>query len=124
MGITSQGIEGEKELFGFLKSRGHKFFQPDSIALVNNQYYVIEMKKQEWFKAPPFDGHGLPRWQVTARLEFEERTKVIALLMIHDIETSELFCQLLSVLEKGEKYDTRGLKPRRIYPISSFKQLK
>lgn len=123
MGITKDGIKGEQMLFKLLKDKGMKFFQPDAIAHKYGIYYVFETKHQERYTAPPFDGHGLPLWQVTARLKFQEATKVIAVFLVFDKETNEVFYQRLDELEKGEKYDTKGSKPRRIYPLSSYKKL-
>lgn len=123
MGITEEGIKGEQQLFNLLREKGFSFFQPDAIGLKNGDYYIFECKHQEHFKEPPFDGHGLPKWQVVARMKFQERTKIKSVLVIFEKpyeETKTMYYQLLEKLEKGEHLDTKGLKPRRIYPLSSF----
>ena len=120
MGITEEGIEGEQFLMQFLSNKGFKVFQPDCIGLYNGIYYMFEMKHQERFKAPPFDGHGLPRWQIESRLAFFNKTKIPVILVILDKETNEVFYQYLDKLDAGVHFDTHGEKPRRIYPIESF----
>lgn len=123
MGITLDGIDGEQRLFTLLKAKGIIFFQPDAIGVKDNKYYVFECKHQERFISPPFDGHGLPIWQVMARLNFEKETGIVAILVVFDKETQEVFYQALHTLEKGQHHDTKGQKPRRIYPLTSFNKL-
>jgi len=123
MGITKDGIKGEKMLFTLLRKWGFSFFQPDAMGLKDNESYLFEAKHQERFVAPPFDGHGLPRWQVKARMDFEKRTGIKSVLVIFDKETDEIFYQSLARLEEGRHYDTYGKKPRRIYPLTSFKKV-
>ena len=120
MGITEEGIKGEKMLFDWIKKHGYEFFQPDAIALQDGEYVIYEAKHQERFNPPPFEGHGLPRWQIMARLSFEMKTGIKTILIIFDKKTNEIFYNYLSELEKGEYHDTHGTKPRRIYNLSSF----
>ena len=123
MGITEEGICGEKQLFQLLRDKNFDFFQPDAIGLKNDVYYVFECKHQEHYQSPPYDGHGLPRWQVEARMKFQERTTVKSVLVVFEkpfTETNTIYYQTLENLEKGEHFDTHGAKPRRIYPITSF----
>jgi hypothetical protein len=123
MGITIDGITGEQKLFALLKERGYEFFQPDAIGLKDNQFYVFEVKCQKRFKAPPFDGHGLPRWQVQRRLDFEKRTGIKSVLVVFDKETNEVFYQSIKKLDEGEHFDTFGKNPRRIYKLDNFNKL-
>lgn len=125
MGITEEGIKGEQQLFQFLRENNFKFFQPDAIGLKNNKYYIFECKHQELFNPPPFSGHGLPKWQVDARIKFQTITGIKSVLVIFNkpfAKTKTIYYQLLEKLEKGEFIDTKGLKPRRIYKIDSFKK--
>jgi penicillin-binding protein-related factor A (putative recombinase) len=122
MGITVEGIKGEQWLMSFLKKKGFDIFQPDCIGIFKGIYYLFEMKHQERFKAPPFDGHGLPRWQIEARLQFFNKTHIPVILVILDKETDEVFYQYLDKLNNGKYHDTHGAKPRRIFPIESFKK--
>ena len=120
MGITKDGIEGEQMLFKWIRERGYEFFQPDAISLQEGEYVIYEAKHQERYKPPPFEGHGLPKWQVMARLFFEIKTGIKTILIVFDKETNEIFYNYLSELEKREHIDTHGTKPRRIYKLSSF----
>lgn len=124
MGITKDGIIGEQKLFNLLKKQGFKFFQPDAIGFKDGCYYVFEAKQQERFTPPPFEGHGLPRWQVSARLKFQKETKIPCVLVVFDKETKEVFWQRLDKLNKSKNFvDTHGAKPRRIYNLEEFKKL-
>jgi len=121
MGITEEGIQGEQFLMKFLKDKGFEVFQPDCIGLYKGIYYLFEVKHQERYKAPPFDGHGLPLWQIKARLLFSDATKIATIFVVHDKETNEVFYQYLDKLNAGKHHDTHGLKPRRIFPLDAFK---
>ena len=127
MGITFEGIEGEQKLFDFLKKKKFEFFQPDAIAFIKGRYVLFECKHQEMYKKHnppysdgPFDGHGLPKWQVEARIWFYEITDIRPILFIVDKPTNIIYYQYLDVLEKKEYFDTKGIKPRRIYNIKYF----
>lgn len=120
MGVTQQGIDGEQMLFKWLKNKNVVFFQPDAIGYKNGKHVLYECKHQARFKAPPFDGHGLPYWQVKTRLMFQIETNISCILVVFDSETNEIFYQYLDVLEQGEHFDTKGDKPRRIYKLTSF----
>ncbi len=124
MGITKEGIEGEQKLFNFLRERGFEFFQADAIGYFDGEYYLFEAKQQERYEPPPFEGHGLPKWQVEARLKFQEKTGVIACFVVFEKGTNNIFYQRLDVLEETKYFDTKGDKPRRIYNIKFFKQCK
>ena len=127
MAITEDGIIGEQLLFKLLKQKGFKIFQPDAIGFINGKYHLFECKHQEHYKSPPFDGHGLPKWQIEARLKFQRETGIIAILVVFEkpIEKTNLvYYQSLEILEKGEKYPTRGNQPRIIYPLTNFKNCK
>lgn len=132
MGITEEGIQGEQMLFEWLRAKGFEFFQPDAIGTKNGTRYIFETKHQERYKTPPFDGHGLPIWQVNARLKFEEETGIKAILVVFDKETNEVFYESIKNLEKGkicktmsdtsgDIFDTTGKSPRRIYKLNKFK---
>lgn len=121
MGITLEGIEGEQWLMKFLHDKGFECFQPDCVGLFKGIYYLFEVKHQERYKAPPFDGHGLPLWQIKARLLFFDKTHIPVILVIKDKETNEVFYQYLEKLNSGKFHDTHGAKPRRIFPLEAFK---
>ena len=118
----AQGKMAEQEARRYFQSKGYELFQVDWIVLNpdTGEYVLVEVKGQEHYKAPPFDGHGLPKWQIDARLAFEERTGIKAFLFIVDTGTGIIYGEWLRALEEGEHYDTKGEKPRRIYPLSNF----
>lgn len=120
MGITQDGIDGEQKLFKWLKGLGYSFFQPDAISFEDGTYVLNECKHQEHYNAPPYDGHGLPKWQVEARLWFWEVTNIRCRLVIFEKGTNDIYYQWLDELEKGEHFDTKGMNPRRVYPLTSF----
>lgn len=115
-----EGMEGEKHCREYLKSKRHKFFQADLISICPaGKYYLWEVKHQARFKAPPFDGHGLPMWQAQARLKFYNDTGIRPILYVLDKETNEVFVQFIDVLFAGQRFSTRNNK-RVIFPIESF----
>lgn len=123
MGITEEGIKGEQKLFKWLRSQNYEFFQPDAIARKKDSWYVFEAKNQERFRPPPFEGHGLPKWQVEARLRFQEEFGIVAIFIVFEKDTNNIFIQRIDKLERGAFYDSLGAKPRRIYKLDSFIKL-
>lgn len=120
MSVNEQGREGERYAHQRLSAAGIEHFQPDWLFRVQGGWALLEVKRQERFLAPPFDGHGLPPRQVAARLRFQEETGIRALLWVWEIPSNLLFWQWLDLLEKGEYFDTNGVRRRRIYPLSAF----
>lgn len=87
-------------------------------------WYSVEVKNQEYFHAPPFDGHGLPIWQVRTRIRLYEETGLRPLLMIFDPDKQKVYWQWLDVLEQldeDEKFDTQH-SDRRIYPLTRYEE--
>lgn len=124
MGVTQQGIEGEKLLFDLLHSRNIDFFQADAIGLDKDNYCIYEVKHQERYSPPPFEGHGLPPYQVSARLSFYKKTGIRCKFIVFEIPSNKVFEQWLDVLNNGPFHDTIGAKIRRIYPIESFEEVR
>lgn len=125
MGIKEDGIKGERLLFNYLRNiKKVKFLlQADAIYELNSELCIAEVKHQEHFVAPPFDGHGLPLWQIKARLKFQNETGIRAVLYVFEKPfdtTHTLYWQYFDVLENGKWFDTHGLQPRRVYKIESF----
>lgn len=117
----TEGLEGENIIRNYFKKRGIKHMQVDLIFIgKDGKYKLAEIKHQEIYEPPPYHGHGLPKWQIEARLEFEKVTGIEAWLFIIDKITKEIYYQSLSKLDSGKKYDTNGTSPRRIYPIESY----
>jgi hypothetical protein len=118
-----EGLEGEKVIRDFLIKRGIHFFQADLIFKSNGKWYLGEVKHQETFKPPPFYGHGLPLWQVEARLNFQKEKGIRIMLFIIDKKTNIVYWQFMDILIKGRTYQTRGAKPRIIFPLENYKIL-
>ena len=102
--------------------KGRRRFQPDAIGLNKGKYELYEVKNQERYRPPPFEGHGLPPQQIKNRLLFQQKTGIRVVFVVFDKETKEIFYQYFDNLEKGNHFDTRGKEPRRIYPLTSFKK--
>lgn len=123
-----QGIEGEYLIKKFLISENHETTQVDLISYApDGKFYLIEIKNQERFKGPPFDGHGLHPKQFEKKLWFAKKLNVRPLLII--IEPNEdifglknMFYQdmeILNNLPNSEKFTTKTGQ-RIIYHISAF----
>jgi len=120
----SEGLEGEKIIRDYFKDKKIHFFQVDLMAKIRDRWNLIEIKHQESYKPPPFEGHGLPKWQIDARLEFQKEKGIRALLFIVDKETKIIYWQYMDELMNGESYQTKGINPRIIFPLINFKILK
>ena len=135
------GMFGEETIRNILKENGIYFLQADTIFYLNNKWCLGEIKYQEIFE-PGYNfkyyGHGLPAWQVRARLKLYEDTGIHPFLFI--LEKSEkhqqyahktIYYNSLVEIEKnckgkeGTAYiDTKGKKKRRVYNIDNFHILK
>lgn len=122
MGIQEDGILQEQWLINQFNKKGIHCFQPDVISFENGKYILNETKNQEHYKAPPFDGHGLPKYQIDARISFWNAKDIRCRLIIREKSTGTLYIQWLDILEKGIFFDTKGVKRRRIYPLDAFKK--
>jgi hypothetical protein len=124
--IREDGRAGESWARTWLQAQGEEVFQVDWIArkVIDGEprYLLVEVKNQECFEPPPFYGHGLPLWQVKARLRFQEETGIRAVLLVREKGTDAVHWQWLDVLERGEFFDTKGTNPRRVYPLTAFRE--
>jgi hypothetical protein len=120
---VASGFEGESLVREYLKRKNIKHMQVDVIFEYEGRYNLMEIKNQEHFVSPPFDGHGLPRWQVDARLTFYKETGVVPWLFVIEKGTTLLYYQSLIKLMEGESIQTNGGKPRIIFPLVSFKSV-
>ncbi len=121
--IFEIGFEGEKVIREYLTSKNIKYFQADILAKVKEKWYLIEVKKQEAFEPPPFKGHGLPAWQMEARLKFQEETGIRTMLFVIDKKTNVIYWQYMDILKAGKSTQTSGKYPRIIFPIDNYKVL-
>ena len=119
------GWEGEGIIRRYLEKKHIHYMQADILAKAyNNQWHILEIKHQEMFERPPFDGHGLPRWQIEARLKFQQDTGIKAILIIVDKITKVVYWQYMDNLINGEQFQTKGSSPRLIFPLESFKVIR
>lgn len=120
MAINEDGYKGEKLGFEFFKKLGMKCFQSDlNVMDKDGSYFMVEIKYQEKFKAPPFDGHGLPPYQVKARIDFYNKTGIRCLFLVFDKEDNNAYYQWLDVLESRNKMTTKT-GGRVVYDLKSF----
>jgi hypothetical protein len=117
----TQGLEGETIIRDEFKKRRIPHFQVDLMFELDGKYCLAEVKHQEPFLPPPFEGHGLPLWQIDARLKFSEKTGIDAWLFVVDPFHESVFYQNLKELNEGHYFDTQGDHPRRIFPLTNFK---
>ena len=129
-----QGFLGESIVRQLLKDCKHQFVQIDLISFdkINNKLYMWEVKCQERFKAPPFDGHGLPPYQFDFRLKIANLTGMIPFFVIIEPEIDlkgeqiMFFANMnkLNNLSNDKKFMTGGAKKRLIFHIDSFYKMK
>jgi hypothetical protein len=115
-----KGYIGESIIREFLKKKKYPFMQVDVAFKFNNQWYLGEIKSQEKYLSPPFDGHGLPEWQINRRLEFQRETGVIAYLIVNDTQDNIIYAQRMDELMKTNYFKTKGAKPRIIFELKHF----
>lgn len=115
-----EGRKGEGIIRDIFIKKKYHFMQADLLVKINDKWIIAEVKYQEQYDAPPFDGHGLPRWQVDARLNFQKDTGIRAVLFIVDKNTEIIYWQYLDKLLSGEYYQTNGSKPRIIFPLTNY----
>lgn len=108
------------------RQAGHlrAFGQSDAWALTwTGDLYLIECKGQDSYKAPPFDGHGLPVAQAERYALVHEQAGIRTWFVVHD-EFGR--CDAwLDALERGPHFNTAGTvkTPRRIYPLANFRRI-
>jgi len=120
MSITEQGLVGEKMARVILKDKFKvdNIFQADWLILKDSKYYLVEVKRKELFKSPPFDGQGLDIRQVNARIKFYKNTDIRCLFLVITLPEENIYWQWLDVLEDTKYFDTRN--KIRIYNIKYF----
>lgn len=130
MNCMEEGRIGEKIIREYFASKNIKHFQIDWMTDEEDEFRLNEIKYQEVFKPPPFYGHGLPKYQVEARMNFYHRTRIPPYFYV--VEKSEyekkeghhlIWMQSFIILEIGKYIDTKGMDRRRVYEIDSFKKI-
>ena len=121
------GLEGEEIIRKYLMNEKIPFMQVDIMFKENDKWYCGEIKTQEIFKSPPFDGHGLPQWQINRRIQFYNDTGVIPIFFVYDLEEKCIYYHNLLYLNtkvnKDQVFKTKGQKPRTIFNINLFKRI-
>lgn len=121
------GLEGEEIIRKYLMNEKIPFMQVDIMFKENDKWYCGEIKTQEIFKSPPFDGHGLPQWQINRRIQFYNDTGVIPIFFVYDLEEKCIYYHNLLYLNtkvnKDQVFRTNGQKPRTIFNINLFKRI-
>jgi len=121
MDIEELGKEGEQQARILLKRMGFEVQSPDWLAVKDNNWVCIEVKKKERFTPPPFAGHGLDNRQIYLRERLLKEKDIRTFLMILEIGTDNIWGQYLDILERGIKFTTKnGIT---IYPLTSFNNL-
>lgn len=124
------GFAGEDDVREWFKSKRIPFMQVDIMFKYKGRWCLGEVKAQEKYNKHnppypdgPFDGHGLPKWQVQRRLEFYNDTGIEPYLIVKDLEENCLYIESLLTLTKKEVYQTKGKKPRIIFKLDNFKRI-
>jgi len=114
------GFIGENIVRDIIKKKGNfRYTQIDMLGRHNGKWYTIEVKHQDMFTSPPFDGHGLPKYQIDMRMLLYEEKGIIPLFFVVDKKTQKVYYNSIIELEKGEKFTTKN-KGRVIYPLTNF----
>ncbi len=117
------GFDGEGKIRDWFALQKIPYMQVDIMFKHKNKWCLGEIKTQEKFMAPPFDGHGLPQWQIDRRIEFYKDTNVEPYLIVLDIKENCIYIESLLILMSKEKFKTKGKKPRTIFNINNFKRI-
>lgn len=115
-----EGLDGESTIRDYFSKNGIPHMQVDLIYRENGIYKLAEIKHQEPFMPPPFKGHGLPVWQIEARLKLYNETNIEPWLFVVDKTDTGIYYQSFLELLKSKYFDTQGAKPRRVFPLSAF----
>lgn len=122
MAIKDVGLQGERMAMEYLIRNNIHCMQPDVIGRDKyGNYFILEVKHQDMFRAPPFDGHGLPPYQVKARLDFQKKTGIRAIFFVIEKNTNNIYIKPFDILEKGKKFLTKT-GSRVIYDINNFQK--
>ena len=117
------GFAGEGLVRSWFIDNKIPFMQVDIMFKFKDKWCLGEIKTQEKFLAPPFDGHGLPKWQIDKRMEFFKDTGIEPFLIVNDLKDKCIYIQSLENLLSKEHFQTNGLKPRVIFKIDNFKKI-
>jgi hypothetical protein len=120
-----KGFEGENDIREFLKRRGIRFLQADVIFEHKGKYYCGEVKTQ--YKATPeqygipFEGHGLPPWQIKARIRLYEKTGILPYLFVRCLSDNCIYYEDLRKLMNTKYYEFKKT-PRIVFNLEEFRR--
>ena len=117
------GFDGEEVVRKFFTKKNIPFMQVDIMFFYKEKWCLGEIKTQEKFLSPPFDGHGLPKWQIDRRISFYESTGIIPYLIVNCLTDKCLYISNLLDLVNTNHFSTNGKKPRVIFDIKHFKRI-
>lgn len=108
------------------EGRLHAVVFPDAVVVpfLGARPFCVDLKSQERFVAPPFDGHGLPVLQADEYDALRIATGIDTLLVIWEPNGGSQWHARLSDCVNGEAFETAGSHkyPRRIFPIGAFNE--
>ena len=116
------GFAGEDTVRNWFIKNKVKFMQLDIMFYHKGKWCLGEVKTQEKYLAPPFDGHGLPQWQIDRRMQFYKDTGVKPYFIVKCLDDECLYIKDMPTLLEGKSFKTKGKKPRVIFPVSSFEK--
>ena len=123
-----QGFIGENIIREYLKKRKVKFMQIDLMWEHEGKWYVGEVKAQEKFTKGfgcNFDGHGLPPYQMKARIKFGRDKDIVPVFFVYDTQEKVVYWQFFETLDslpEDKKHITKTGK-RIIFNIECFKKI-
>ena len=140
MGMTKDGIRGERLSHWLASKKSNDHFQTDlhikKLVLPNNEvvkgWSLLEVKYQEYFeegpsgnKYCPFDGTGLKHKKIESRLNFEKDTNIPAYFLVFEKDYlkscgDRIWIARLKKLNNQKYFDTEGEHKRRVYPLKNF----
>ena len=123
--MNARGFSGERRALETL-SYGRKlgvitaYSRPDWVVVpASGSPFFLEIKDQDHFEGPPFDGHGLPLEQVERYELLRERSGLRTRLVVW--EGRRQYSGWVDELERGRRFITPE-KARVVYPIGGFER--
>lgn len=83
--------------------------------------YVVEVKDQDAFEGPPFDGHGLTKTQFDVYIAAWRAINLGTLFVVYDDQAGLTYWDFLHDLAEGDTFVTAGPEPRIVFPLESFR---
>ena len=116
------GMRGEAAVFNKLfptKEECRRVQRPDFTYDKDNKSICIEVKNKEYYKAPPFDGHGLNYSQYKKRINTWKEKGTRCLMVVREKDTPQYYLQWLDILGGMENYYLERSKII-LFPLKHF----